>query len=206
MADDTVVGVIDGGPVLGLHDRIGPGLTERQARRLAAALLVADRSPVAFRPPTFGLEPGPFADKDFWLAALSADVCGSWLADAPTTPDASGIHSHGDGFVYAHPFAPGEAEGNATVGRWLGHGGWTATATELALWDGTRHRTGDACPDGRPGTVRWWVDGVAGAGDPGAHRIANGEAVTLSFNPAGVDPGPPPAAARLPLPRLTPEA
>jgi hypothetical protein len=36
--------------------------------------------------------------------------------------------------------------------------------------------------------------------------VAGREAVTLSFNPAGVDPGPPPAAARLPLPRLTPEA
>ena len=42
-------------------------------------------------------------------------------------------------------------------------------------------------------------------GDPEKHRIGNGQAIMLSFNPAGVDPGPP-AAARLPLPGLTPEA
>ena len=99
-----------------------------------------------------------------------------------------------------------EAEANATLGLFLRHGAWSATADELALWDGARHRTGDACPDGRAGVVRWWVDGAEQRGDPGAHRIGNGEAVTLSFEPAGIDPGPPPAAARLPLPRLTPEA
>ncbi len=206
VSDRQVVAVVDAGAVLALHGRIGPGLTEREARRLAAALVVDDTSPVAFRAPTFGPEAGPLADADFWLAALSADVCGTVLPDAPATPDASGIHSHGDGFVYAHPSNPGEAGDNATLGRWLGHGSWSATADRLALWDGTPHRTGDRCPDGRPGVVRWWVDGVEQSGDPEKHRIGNGEAIMLSFNPEGVDPGPPPAAARLPLPRLTPEA
>ena len=206
VADGQVVAVFDASGALGQHDRIGPGLTEREARRLAAALAVHDSSPVAFRPPTLAPEPGPYADKDFWLAALSANVCGAWLTDAPATPDASGIHSHGDGLVYAHPFGPEDAEVNATLGRWLGHGAWSAAAGTLALWDGASHRTGDACPDGRAGAVRWWVDGVEQQGDPGRHRIGNGEAVTLSFNPVDVDPGPPPAAARLPRPRLTPEA
>lgn len=204
--DRRVVGVFEAGAALGQRGRIGPGLSEREARRLAAALTVDTASPVAFTPPTFGDEPGPFPDADFWLAALSANVCGTWLPDAPTTPDASGIHSHGDGFVYAHPYDGAEAEGNATLGKWLGHGSWRATSDELALWDGAPHRTGDPCPDGRPGEVRWWVDGAAQTGPPEKHRIGNGQAITLSFNPAGVDPGPPPAAARLPLPRLTPEA
>lgn len=206
VAGGHVVGVFEATAAVGLHGRIAPGLSERAARRLAAALLVAEPSPVALAAPSFGPERGPLPDADFWLAALSAHVCGAWLPDAPATPDASGIHSHGDGFVYAHPYDASEAEGNATLGRWLGHGSWTATADRLSLWDGTPHRTGDPCPDGRPGVVRWWVDGVEQRGDPEKHRIGNGEAVTLSFNPEGVDPGPPPAAARLPLPRLTPEA
>ena len=79
VADGQVVAVFDASAVLGLRDRIGPGLTEREARRLAAALLVADASPVAFRAPDVAPEPGPFADKDFWLAALSANICGAWL-------------------------------------------------------------------------------------------------------------------------------
>lgn len=206
VADGRVLAVFRPTAAVGLHAGIGPGLTEREARRLAAALVVTDPSPVGFEPPSFGTERGPQPDADAWLAALSANVCGTWLPDAPATPDASGIHSHGDGLVYAHPYRPAEAGDKATIGLWLSHGSWTATADRLQLWDGTAHRTGDACPDGRPGVVRWWVDGVEQQGDPEKHRIGNGEAVTLSFNPDGVEPGPPPAAARLPLPRLTPEA
>jgi len=206
VTDRQVIGVFASTGVLGLHARIAPGLTEREARRLAYALLVTGRSPVAVAVPDPGPEPGPAPDADFWLAALSVNVCGTWLADAPATPDASGIHSHGDGFVYAHPQNAGEANANATVGRWLSHGQWSAKADRLQLWDGAAHRNGDACPDGKAATVRWWVDGVEQQGDPDAHHIGNGEAVTLSFNPAGVDPGPGPAAARLPLPDITPEA
>lgn len=206
VADRQVIAVVATTGVLGLHARIAPGLTEREARRLAYALLVTGRSPVRVTVPDPGPEPGPAPDADFWLSALSVNVCGTWLPDAPATPDASGIHSHGDGFIYAHPQTAGEANANATVGRWLGHGSWTAKAGELKLWDGATHRNGDTCPDGRAATVRWWVDGAEQQGDPESHRIGNGEAITLSFNPAGVDPGPGPAAARLPLPDITPEA
>ena len=88
--------------MLALHARIGPGLTEREARRLAAALLVTGRLAGGRAGPDPGPEPGP-APTPTSGSALSANVCGTWLPDAPTTPDASGIHSHGDGFVYAHP-------------------------------------------------------------------------------------------------------
>lgn len=206
VADRQVIAVVASTGVLGLHARIAPGLTEREARRLAYALLVTGRSPVAVSVPDPGPEAGPAPDADFWLAALSVNVCGAWLPDAPATPDASGIHSHGDGFVYAHPQNAGEADANATVGRWLGHGSWSAKADRLQLWDGAGHRNGDACPDGKGATVRWWVDGVEQRGDPDSLHIGNGQAITLSFNPAGVDPGPGPAAARLPLPDITSEA
>lgn len=206
VADGVVVAVIDSSAVPGLHSRIEPGLTQREATRLAYALLVRDTSPVAVPVADPGPEPGPVADADFFLAAVSVNVCGTWLPDAPATPDASGIHSHGDGFVYAHPQSPAEAGDKATLGLWLSHGDWSATAERLQLWDGAAHTTGDTCPDGRPGTVRWWVDGAEQQGDPEKLRIGNGQAITLSFNPSGVDPGPGPTAGRLPLPKLTPEA
>jgi hypothetical protein len=102
--------------------------------------------------------------------------------------------------VYVHPFTGEEAGERATLGLFLQRGGWKVSADSLQLWDGAEHRTGDPCPDGRPGQVRWFVDGVEQRGDPSRFTPRNGQVIALSF---GADaPGVPPQLASLYLPSL----
>jgi hypothetical protein len=185
-----------------LSSQLGPCLSEEQARRTAAALAVDTDLPVALQAPAVPAPQGARVELDFWTAALGADVCGAWLANAPASGVDTGVHSHGDGLVYIHPFTAAEAGDHATLGLFLERGKWKATQDTLNLWDGTEHRNGDACPSGGPASVRWWVDGVEHHGDPSTFTPANGQVIVLSFNPAGVVPGTAPQQAALSLPVL----
>ena len=116
----------------------------------------------------------------------------------------TGVHSHGDGLVYVHPFNADEAGDKATLGLFLKRGGWKATATQLSLWDGDTHTNGQTCPDGRPAQVRWYIDGVQQQGDPGAYTPHNGQVITLSFaSSPPATPGSPPQLKSLYIPALT---
>jgi hypothetical protein len=198
--DDVILAFSAGVP--GLSSQLGAGLSEDQARRAAAALAGDTDLPVDLAAPAVPSAPGPRVNTDFWTAALGANVCGAWLANAPASGLDTGVHSHGDGLVYIHPFTASEADGHATLGLFLDRGKWKATQDTLALWDGTEHHNGDTCPNGGPASVRWWVDGVEHHGDPGAFTPANGQVIVLSFNPAGVEPGTAPQQAALSLPVL----
>jgi hypothetical protein len=178
----------------------GPLLSEREAITVAAVLRDEPR-PDLDRP---SAEVG-----DVWLAALGVHVCGEWLANAPDSNLEAGIHSHGDGLVYVHPIHADGAEKDtgrdATLGRFLAEGGWSADDDGFTLWDGVSVRTGDLCPDGRPGIMRWTVDGEDGRGDPSDHRVGHRQVIVFSFDPIGVDPGQPPQLASLPVPTLGPD-
>ena len=112
------------------------------------------------------------------------------------------MHSHGDGLVYVHPFKPDEAGDKATLGLFLERGGWKVSADRLQLWDGVEHRTGDTCPDGQVGQVRWWVDGVEQHGDPATFLPRNGQVIVLSFDADPTPPGAPPQMAALYMPSV----
>ena len=124
-------------------------------------------------PPQPG-NPATGAPGDHWHAAIAADICGTWLgapaefltvADNPNV--GVGLHTHGDGFVHIEPQSASEGGNNATLGRWLRYGGWTASETSFDLWSGppsdpgtTTWSDGDKCPPGSPfagrkGVVRW---------------------------------------------------
>jgi hypothetical protein len=199
--DNVVLAVSAGVPALA--SQIGPALSEEQARRTAAALAVDDDLPVALSAPAVPPPQGARVNLDFWTAPLGVDVCGTWLANAPAAGLDTGVHSHGDGLIYIHPFTAAEAGNHATLGLFLERGKWKATQDTLDLWDGTEHHNGDACPTGGPAAVRWWVDGVEQKGDPSVFTPANGQVIVLSFNPAGVVPGTAPQEAALSLPILT---
>jgi hypothetical protein len=141
---------------------------------------------------------------DFWTAALGVNICGTWLPAAPTAGAETGVHSHGDGLVYVHPFTADEAEDRATLGLFLDRGGWSASADALQLWDGVGHQSGTTCPDGQTAQVRWWVDDVEQSGDPSAFTPRNGQVIVLSFDSAPSPPGPPPQMDALRLPALAP--
>jgi hypothetical protein len=185
--------------VLAQDSAIGPLLSEREATAVAAALRgepVPDLAPDSDEPAIVG---------DVWEAALGVHVCGQWLPPAPPTDDGRGVHSHGDGLIYVHP-ADGEGEVLATVSGFLAGGNWSVSADALTLWGDVAMRTGDTCPDGRPGELRWTVDGTPGDGDPGAHRVGHREAIVLSFDPPGTEIETfPPSLVALPLPYLGPD-
>jgi hypothetical protein len=185
---------------LAQESAFGPLLSEREALSVAAVLR-GDPRPDVDR---------PSADVgDTWLAALGVHVCGEWLAAAPSTNLEAGVHSHGDGLVYVHPVHPDGPERDtgdeATLGRFLAEGGWSAGAEGFSVWDDVTVRTGDTCPDGRRGVVRWTVDGEDGSGDPSDHRIGHRQVIVLSFDPIGTDLGDPPQLAALPVPTLGPD-
>jgi hypothetical protein len=201
VSDGNVVLAFNSG-LPGLRSEIGPGLTEEQARQSAAALVVDSDLPVALVGPAL---PSPHAarvDLDFWTAALGVRICGAWLANAPTAGGDTGVHSHGDGLVYIHPFSPDEAGENATLGLYLERGIWKATRDSLQLWDGTTHRNGDDCPSGSAAEVRWWVDGVEQQGNPGDLLPRDGQVIVLGFDSDPTQPGEPPQATALHLPAL----
>jgi hypothetical protein len=202
LADGAVVATFGVSSATGLQAELSSPMSEWEARRTAAALLVTDTLPARFLAPRPPAQTGPAVNGDFWQAALGAHVCGVWLPNAPSSAPDSGLHSHGDGLVYVHPFAPSEAGRNATLGLFLGRGRWAASAKRLQLWDGATHTNGGRCADGRVAKVRWWVDGRPQPGDPAALRLRNGQVIVLGFDADPESPGPPPQLAALPIPQL----
>lgn len=185
-----------------LHSQLGPALTEDQARRVAAALTVDGDLPVALEAPATPAPQVARVNLDFWTAALGVNICGTWLANAPPAGLDTGVHSHGDGLIYVHPFDADEAGGRATLGLFLERGAWKATQEALELWDGDEHRNGDPCPGGGPAAVRWWVDGVEQQGNPSDFVPKNGQVIVLGFGDDAGSPGSPPQQAALYLPSL----
>lgn len=199
--------IVDGRGLLSFEYRalaqqaaFGPLLSEREATLLAGALRG---------------DPWPDLDRrgaqvgDNWLAALGVHVCGEWLPNAPQTDLEAGVHSHGDGLVYVHPTGDDDTGDDATLGRFLALGGWTATGERLELWDDVSVSEGARCPDGREATVRWSVDGEERTGDPNDHRVGHRQVIVLSFDPLGESPldraEEPPQLANLPSATLGPD-
>jgi len=201
VADGTVL-LAFGSGTPALQSAIGPPLAEDQARLAAAALAVDSDLPFALQPPALPTPAGARVDVDFWTAPLGVKICGTWLANAPASGLDTGVHSHGDGLVYIHPFNQSEAGDKATLGLFLQRGGWQASADRLKLWDGDEHRSGGTCPNGQTAQVRWWVDGVEQHGDPSTFAPRNGQVVVLSFDSDPAPPGPPPQMAAQYLPPL----
>jgi hypothetical protein len=129
------------------------------------------------------------------------NVCGQWVTPAPefeTRADSAeirvGIHSHGDGLVHIHPFNSSESGGQATLGRFLDYGGWSASSDSLSLWEGTggqaiEEQNGEECTlaDGarQKGTLTWYVNGKKQSGNPSDYQPKDQDKIVLVFGPAG---------------------
>jgi hypothetical protein len=137
---------------------------------------------------------------DHWHASLDVNVCGQWLAPAPEfetkadSPDVRvGIHSHGDGLIHIHPFNSSESGNDATVGRFLEYGGWSASSDSFELWSvngqAAQQKNGDECtaPDGtkQKGTLTWYVNGKRQSGDPSDYKPKDQDRIFFVFAPAG---------------------
>jgi hypothetical protein len=161
---------------------------------------------------------GPPTQADHWHAAFAVNVCGEWLPNPAAfdyvsgTNVIAGIHTHGDGFIHIHPRSAAETGDNATLGRFLENGGWSASEDSIEVWTGpsfdrakTKWSNGDRCPDdagragmGKPGRVVFEVNCRPVAGDPSDHKLADQEVVAIGFLPKGQEMGAPPNAASAP--------
>jgi hypothetical protein len=203
VGDGVAVLAFDAG-LPALRSVLSPGLTEEQARQSAAALVVDSDLPLALTAPPLPPPHTARVDVDFWTAALGVSICGAWLPNAPPAGLETGVHSHGDGLVYIHPFTEDEAGAQATLGLFLERGLWSASEDSLQLWDGTTHHNGETCRGGGKARVRWWVDGVEQQGNPSKLLPRDGHVVVLGFDSDPAPPGTPPQASALALPALAP--
>jgi hypothetical protein len=183
---------------------------------VGVVLVAVSRSSTADVPPQPG-NPSTGEAGDHWHAAIGVNVCGEWLSNPPEFETAAdnanvrvGIHTHGDGFIHIHPFTKSEGGDNATVGRFLNYGGWSATEDALSLWTGPTSAPadkdlsdGDKCPEGtkfagKTGVVKWSVDCKARSGNPSDYKPSDGDVIALAFVPENTKIGVPPNASAAP--------
>jgi len=142
--------------------------------------------------------PGPKMG-DHWHAAIGVNICGNWQANLPQYEAATGLHSHGDGFMHIHPFSAAGAGDNATVGLFYKQAGDKVSTTELKVF-GKDYKNGATCKelDNKPAVVRWTVNGQEKTGNPGSYVPNDRDVIALAFVPAGTDIGTPPVSGQNP--------
>jgi hypothetical protein len=133
---------------------------------------------------------------DHWHAAFGVNLCGTWQANTPTYEAATGVHSHGDGFMHIHPFSAAGAGKNATIGLFLKQAGDKVSASEVDFAN-QKMKNGDTCDnlDKKAGELRWAVNGAEKTGNPADYAPADRDVVAIAFLPKDVAIPEPPAAA-----------
>lgn len=133
---------------------------------------------------------------DHWHAAIGVNLCGTWQGNTAPYEAATGLHSHGDGFMHMHPFSSAGAGKNAKVGLFYSQADEKVSETELKIGD-QRLKNGDLCEnlEKKPGKVRWSVNGEEKTGNPGDYVPNDRDVVAIAFLPDGVEIGTPPTAA-----------
>jgi hypothetical protein len=140
---------------------------------------------------------------DHWHAALGVDDCGKWTPNW-TTPFATingtsspvragtdayaGMHSHGDGLIHMEPQTSDEMGNHATVGEYFKFAGFKLNTTSITFGtlDPTTtviEKNGNKC-DGKPGVLRWAVNGKERHGNPASYKIFDGDVIELVFTTA----------------------
>jgi hypothetical protein len=142
---------------------------------------------------------------DHWHIALGVDDCGTWVpnwvwppgnvtssssagAGAPSRAGSGGLiyaplHSHDDGLIHIEPLVNSDGGNNATLGAYFKYGGWKLTATSIKFVN-VDEKNGNKC-GGKPGVLRWAVNGKEKQGDPAKYKLAEADVVELVFTTAG---------------------
>jgi peptidylprolyl isomerase len=154
---------------------------------------------------------GPVANVDHWHGAYGVFDCDKYLPpiDGSELPDPDGIHTHADGLIHIHPFTERGAGDNARLTRFAGVVGLTLTTDRLALGQLDR-KTGDECPNGKPGRARLIQFTGPTHSDPvevpeGLElRLQKDQVLAFVFAPEDQLIGPPPSLSELDAPRDAP--
>ena len=137
---------------------------------------------------------------DHWHAALGVNDCGRWIPNwlTPTsamgdlfrggipvqagTNDYAGLHSHGDGLIHMEPTSTQDMGENATLGRYVTYAGFKVSETSIDFVD-VHDKNGGLC-DGKPGVLRWAVNGKENHGNPADYKLFDGDVIELVFTTA----------------------
>jgi hypothetical protein len=155
--------------------------------------------------------------KDHWHVALGVNDCGTWVptwqwppgnvtgasavgSGAPSRAGSGGLiyaplHSHEDGLIHIEPITNTDGGNSATLGAYFKYGGWKLSATSINFVN-VSEKNGNTC-NGKPGVLRWAVNGKEHTGDPAKYKLAQADVVELVFTTAG---------AKLPTPSQVPSA
>jgi hypothetical protein len=148
-----------------------------------------------------GVPPTP---KDHWHAALGVNDCGTWVpnwpwppgvvtsrgavgAGAPSRSGSGGqlyapLHSHDDGLIHIEPLTTTDGGKNATLGSYFKYGGWKLSEKSIEFFN-VKEKNGNKC-HGKPGVLRWAVNGKEQHGNPAKYKLAQGDVVELVFTTA----------------------
>jgi hypothetical protein len=153
--------------------------------------------------------------EDHWHAAFGVNVCGTWLTNPPefvtqaSNPGVyAGIHTHNDGYIHMEAKSSIDTGANATVGRFLDYGGWSASRDSIDMWTGPSFERAknewsndDRCPNaagevgkGEPGRIVFQVNCKTVDENPSDQRLADQQVITIGFLPKGEPMGLPPNA------------
>jgi hypothetical protein len=140
---------------------------------------------------------------DHWHIALGVNDCGTWVQNwawppgnvtgnsvgqgAPSRAGSGGLiyaplHSHDDGLIHVEPLVSSDGGKNATLGAYFKYGGWKLSATSINFVNVNR-KNGDKC-NGKPGVLRWAVNGKEMHGDPAKYKVAQADVIELVFTTA----------------------
>lgn len=135
---------------------------------------------------------------DHWHAAYGIYVCNEFVPAITSDQDPKGIHTHGDGVVHIHPFTKAASGRNATFGVFAEAVGLKVGETRIEVPGGKNYKNGDACPDGKKGKVKVYLNGDEDPGDPRKIRLRDRDLLVIAFVPPGVDvPKSPPSESEL---------
>ena len=140
--------------------------------------------------------------KDHWHIALGVNDCGSWVPNwtwnnepqtgpryqAGTTLYAP-MHSHEDGLIHVEPQTDSQGGNNATLGAYFQYGGWKINSTSIKFVN-VDEKNGNKC-NGKPGVLRWAVNGKEKTGNPANYKVAQADVIELVFTTAGAKLPPP---------------
>ena len=135
---------------------------------------------------------------DHWHAALGVNDCGTWVPNWAWPPGNTsqgvpsqagsngalyaGLHSHGDGLIHMEPSGTTDEGKNATVGKYFKYGGWKLSETSISFVN-VNEKNGNKC-NGKPGVLRWAVNGKERHGDPAKYKLFNADVVEIVFTTA----------------------
>ena len=132
---------------------------------------------------------------DHWHAALGVDNCGTWTPNWQTPVSSAGgpiragstlyagMHSHGDGLIHMEPQSSDEMGKFATVGTYFKFAGFKVNSTSISFAGTVNVKNGDKC-NGKPGVLRWSVNGKERHGNPGSYKVFNGDVIAIVFTTA----------------------